>query len=319
MSEPQNTAGTEPGPAPVGRTAASFVPLALLFIMGVTWGLQFTMLKIAADDGFNETGIIALSLVALAPIYAGILAWQGSFFRPTLRHVAFFFVAGGLGYVVPLGAAVHAAPHLPASLVVLVVSLTPVITITAALALRTERVSLLRILAVALGMVATVIVLGADLELPAGTDTFWILIVFIAPLAYGFDGIFIGAFWPKELNALQVVLGETIVAALTMLPFYLLSGEYIDFTGDWRPGHTGLALFVLVSVVEVYIFFYLIRTEGAVLTSFGSFISLFAGVFWGMLIFSERPNQAFWIAVLVLGAALLCVALSQRGVRDGAG
>ena len=67
-------------------------------------------------------------------------------------------------------------------------------------------------------------------------------------------------------------------------------------------------------------YFWLIRTTGGVLVSFGTFVSLFAGIGWGMAIFSESHGPAVWVAVLVLVGALALVCLdTARSARGEAG
>jgi len=306
--------GSAPGPIDASdngqsRRQSRWMATLLLFIMGVAWGLQFALLKLAADEGLNEPGILTIALLLLAPIYGVMLVARRELFWPSRRHLVFFLISGLLGYLIPLGTVVYVAPHLPAGLIALIASLTPVITVLAVTALGIERVSTFRVAAIIIGILAATIVLWSDLNLPGADVSFWILVAFLTPLAYGFDGLFIEVYWPEDLGSLQVVAGEALVSGLVLLPFYIASGATISFAGTWTTGHWGIILFVLVSVIEVFLFFHLIRTAGAVLVSFGSFISLVAGVFWGFVIFGERLDASIWIAVVLLSIALICVTL----------
>lgn len=303
------------------RLHRRWVSTVLLFVMGGAWGLQFALLKVAAGDGLDEFGILTIALLSLFPIYGAVLVWKEQLYRPTWQHLWFFLVAGSLGYVIPLSAAAHASVHLPAGLVALIASLTPVVTVVVALLLRTERVSSLRIVAVVFGVLAALVVLGADLELPGLGASTWVLVAFLAPLAYGLDGIYVAERWPEDLNAMQVVAGEALVSGLVLLGLFVLNGSWVALLAfgpsAWGNGHSAVVIFILVSVIEVYLFFYLIRVAGAVLVSFGSFVALVAGIFWGWLIFSEQLGIAVWIAAGLLSAALFCVTLGtndEKGV-----
>jgi len=57
---------------------------------------------------------------------------------------------------------------------------------------------------------------------------------------------------------------------------------------------------------------YLVRTTGGVLVSFGTFVSLFAGIGWGVLIFRESHDVSIWLAVAVLVLALMLVTWEIR-------
>lgn len=293
-----------------------WLSLAYLLVMGVSWGLQLVLLKIAALDGMNEFGILTISLLMLAPIYGVVLIARRQAYVPTWRHIWFFLVAGTLGYTIPLVAVVYAASYLPAGLLALIASLTPVVAIVFAAGLGMERATRVRIIAVVLGLVAAVIVLLGDLALPDAGSWLWVPIAFVVPLAYGLDAIYVSARWPAELSSLQVVAGEAFISGLVLLPPYLLSGAWISFGGSWTDGHWAILAFVAVSLVEAFLFFHLVRTSGAVLVSFGNLVSLVAGIFWGVLIFDERLPVSAWIAGVLLAVALVCVAFGARTERD---
>ncbi|MDG2481627.1 MAG: hypothetical protein P8Q36_12275, partial [Alphaproteobacteria bacterium] len=59
-------------------------------------------------------------------------------------------------------------------------------------------------------------------------------------------------------------------------------------------------------LVEVVLYFVIIRDTGGVLVSFGMYLSLFAGIAWGVIIFAERFDALTWlaVAVLVIGLSL---------------
>ena len=79
-------------------------------------------------------------------------------------------------------------------------------------------------------------------------------------------------------------------------------------------------MFVLCSLFEIFAYFYLIRTTGGVLVSFGSFIALFAGVGWGILLFNEQHGWLTWVAAALMFSSLLMVSvdayLRSRGQRQ---
>ena len=58
------------------------------------------------------------------------------------------------------------------------------------------------------------------------------------------------------------------------------------------------------SVVESVLYFYLISKTGGVFVTFAGFVSLFAGIGWGVLLFAESHGAMVWFAV-----GLLCVSL----------
>ena len=283
--------------------------LFLLLVMGVAWGAEFSALKLAILGGHDEFTVLMIALVLISIAYFLILLARRALFRLTREIFIFLAITAMLGYLIPLLAALYAAPYLTAGIMTLIVSVTPVVTVSVALLLRTEPVSLLRISAIALSMIATLLVLLPETELPDFGVLKWMLLMTVVPLCYGVESIYVSARWPGKLDAWQMGFGEAAVAIVLLLPAYAVFGDPSSISLTWSIAETGIVLFVLAGLVNIVLYFYIIQHTGGVLVSFGSFISLFAGIGWGMLVFSERHGLAVWLAVTVLvGAlALVCV------------
>jgi drug/metabolite transporter (DMT)-like permease len=282
----------------------------LLLVLGASWGLQFTLLKICVDARLGELGILAGSMVLLAALYALLLTCRRDWFRPTWRHVRFFLVSATLGFVLPLGCIILAARDLPAGLIVLHESLTPVFIVLLALAVRSEAVSRRRLVAVAVGMSGVLLVLWPEVIGLGGSPAQGLLFALLIPIAYGADAIYVAARWPDDLSCVQVVAGEMIAAAVLSLPLFLMSGEPLSFATGSAVGRSALLIFVLVSFIEIYLYFHLLRSAGALFISIGSFIALFAGILWGIVLNGESHPTSVWLAV-----ALVVVALYLVGAR----
>lgn len=291
--------------------------LLLLVIMGSFWGLQFTMLKLAAENGFGETEILPVSLAIISAFFVCLVAAQGKAFRPRPGHVLYFMIGSFLGYILPLGVAIYISQNLSAGMLALMGSLSPILTIAFATLFRTEKTSVMRVLGMVLGTGAALVIFWPEVVATHSALLPWLALALIIPAAYALDSIYIGAFWPEDLGSQQVVAGEATTALLMMLPVFFLFGDPSALTQGWSPGHWGVAIFTLCGIIEVMLFFYLIRHAGAVLVSFGSLIALFAGIGWGMVIFSEQHGVNLWIAVGLLAAALIAVGLDKRRAEDG--
>ncbi len=299
------------------RAGTAPLHLALLVIMGSFWGLQFAMLKLAASDGFGEVEILTISLAVIAGFFIGIAALKGVLFKPRRGHLLYFAIGSFLGYILPLGVAIYISQNLSAGLLALIGSLSPILTISFAALLRTEKISVLRVLAMVLGSCAGLVIFWPELTATNSALLPWLVLALLIPVAYSLDVIYIGAFWPPDLDSLQVVAGEATMATLMLFPFFLILGDASMFSQSWSAGHWGVAVFTLCGIFEVVLFFYLVRHAGAVLVSFGSLIALFAGIGWGMLIFSEQHGATLWIAVGLLAAALIVVGLDKREAEHG--
>ena len=292
-------------------------PLLVLLLMGITWGLQFAVLKLAVERGRAELNVLMMALILISVVYAVLVALRGRAFRPTREQAVFFVNIGLMGYIAPMGATLYAAPYVPAGIITLLASLAPMVTFAVALGLRTEAVSKARIGAMLLGCASVVLVLAPQTELPGHGALAWMALVLVVPLCYGVESIYVAARWPEGLGVLEVGLGEAAAAALLTVPLFLLFGEPASFGFEASVADLAILVFVLCGVFEVLMYFWLVRVTGGVLVSFGTFISLFAGLVWGMIIFSEAHDASVWLAVLVLVAALALVCIDAlRGTRE---
>ncbi len=291
----------------------------LLFVLGATWGLQFVLLKVATASELSELGILSLCMALLATAYLATLAIRREWFRLNLAHLRFFTISGLFGYVLPLGGVILVADRLSVGLIVLYTeALIPVFTIAIALALGSEQLTGRRLTAVVLALVGVAVAFWP--EISGGADN-WIqglLLVFIIPLAYAIDGIYVAARWPSDLRALQVVSGEAVAGAAMLLPIWLLSGGLGELPATLGTGEWAILAFVPVTYLEVYVYFYLLRHAGAVFVSFGCFLSLFAGFFWGWALLDETHPSTVWIAVALVALALYLIATRGRPAESAA-
>src|SRR5690606_16857417 len=111
----------------------------ILLIMGMAWGLSFSLARVAASAGIHPFSItfwealgaggtlILVCLVRRRPI-------------PLSRDLLLLYlVAGALGMVVPNAIFFYAAAHVPAGILSISLAVIPLITFVASAALRLER------------------------------------------------------------------------------------------------------------------------------------------------------------------------------------
>ena len=279
--------------------------------MGSMWGLQFSMLKFAALSEVGEINILMATLLLLALVFSGYVVVKREPIRVSRDWFVFLFIIALLGYVIPLGVTLFVAPHITVGTLSFVACLAPVVTILLALVTRSEPVSRSRKLALLLGLTSVILVLWPQLQLPEFGTAGWILIALGIPLAYGIEPILVDTRWPEDMTSSQLIAGEAIVATIIMLPIYLQQEDTRLLVTEMGAAAWPLIIFVFAGVVETLLYFHLIKTTGGVFVSFGTFVSLIAGVAWGMVLFSERHDILVWLAVALLLGALLLAAKGQ--------
>ena len=270
--------------------------ILLLVLMGATWGLQVAMLKLALGASYNEQQVILYTLVLVGVAYFVLLVIRKGLFRFDKTNIVFFVVTSILGYLIPMGATLVAARALPAGLLAFLVSMSPLFTFATAIILKTEKVSGFRLGALVFGSLAAIMVAWPEFRLPGYGALPWMAVGLLIPFCYGIESIYIDKFWPENLDVFQIGFGEVVFAIIILLPFMLFGDSPIFVPIDWNVSTLAVLIFAVCGLFEVVMYFHLIQTTGGVLVSFATFVSLFAGIGWGILIFNESHSSWIWIA-----------------------
>ena len=278
-----------------------------LIILGLVWGMFFSLSRFAGETQIPPLTIIAYALTAEIPLFLAICIMRGRYpnlFRPA--SISFYLVAAILGYMVPATLEIRAAPIIGAGLLTIIVTLTPVITLMIAFFMRTDSLSRKKIAGVILASIAMLpILLRENLAMPLPALAPLGLVLAIAvPICYGLYHNFVAKFWPSGEDGWQLASGEIVIGALTILPFVALTRELelapvIDTGLMWI-----MACYIALSAISIYLYFYLLDAGGPVFVSLAGFISLIAGVVFGIMFFGEMHPWWVWVAMLVIAAAV---------------
>lgn len=284
------------------------LPVFLVFVLGSLWGLHFSLIKIASESGLPPAQVTVMITFGVSGIYLliGLLRRRLPVFN--LGSIRFYLLCALLGYVLPIFVELFVARHMAAGLLTLIVSTTPIFTLVLALMLKTEAVSRGRIVGVAVGAMAAVLILLPQLVGSGSTSSAMIILTFVVPCCYGLFHNYVAKVWPTGMDTWQVGAGQMTAALLMMLPLYLaFAGPSTLQVEPARTVYWAIAAMIVFAVLEVYLYFTIIRMAGAVVVSLSNFVTIAAGVMWGMLIFAEQPGLWDWLCVAVLMLSLAMV------------
>jgi drug/metabolite transporter (DMT)-like permease len=295
---------------PARRT--TLLPLALLIILGSSWGLHFPILKFAARSGLPYSGIAAAIIcgVALALLTISLARGRLPVFRP--RTVRFYFVCAILGYLVPYFLALFATGRIDADMVTLITSTSPVITLCLAAVAGIERVSALRILGIGLGLVSVLFLIVPQIDRVDKAALTAMILAFGVPVSYSSYHVYLSKRWPAGFDSFQVACGEALVALGLMLPLFLATGGTAILHSDWTAAHWAILALIAITTIDCYLYFEIVRLAGPVFVSQANFITVTAGVFWAMLLHGERPSGWLWVSLAFLVASLSLLVVGRR-------
>jgi drug/metabolite transporter (DMT)-like permease len=289
-----------------------WLPLVYLVILGASWGLHFSFIKLAAESGLSYLGIAAVTTAGVTLLLVLTALVRRRFPVFDRAHLRFYFVCALLAYVVPFLLELQSAAHLPASVLTLIVSSTPLFTVALAIAFRSDTVSLSRLLGIVFGTLSTALILVPAALGISDIPIFWVLVAFIVPLSYSADHIYIAKAWPQGSDSYQLGCGEALLALAMLAPAYLLQGVGGDLNVPFGVGHIAMIVMVGFALVEIFLYFEILRIAGPIFTSQTNFVTVVSGVFWAMIIFDERPSKWLWLSAALLGIALYFVATGSR-------
>ncbi|MEM6467115.1 MAG: DMT family transporter [Pseudomonadota bacterium] len=282
--------------------AGSLWVIFLLMVLGIGWGLHFSLIKIAAESGLPFTGITALTTMGILIFMLSVCAFRRRW--PALRPGAlrFYLICAVLGYIVAFFVELEVSQHIAAGELTLIVATTPVWTFLITRLMRRKPVALRQIAGLSLGLGAVSVLIFPQLTLESGSTTFWLALAFLVPLTYASYHNVVEAAWPEGMDSWQVACGETIAATLLLTPLFLTFGDGVGAYLDWTSGSWTIPVMAFMALWEIYLYFEVVRLSSAIVVSQANYVTIISGLIWGALIFGEV------ISGLVVACAVLTIA-----------
>jgi drug/metabolite transporter (DMT)-like permease len=292
-------------------SSAGLRPLLYLLFLGTSWGLYFSLMKIAATSGISYVGILTLTTVGVGIGMSGIALVRARKPLFTPQHCIFYLVCALSGYLVPMIIELWVITHMPAGLLTLIVSISPLATLLFAWMMKTDLINLRRVSGILLGAFAVFAVLLPDAHSSEAVAWRWLLLAVAVPASYAIHHNFTARYWPEGSDSYQVACGEAIVASLLLIGVSMFHWQWEDVQ-SWNEGHSVIVFMALISLIDIYIYFEVIRLKGPIYCSHANYFMVVSGVIWGMLIFAERPSPLMWLSALLLIASLYLIGDRKR-------
>ncbi|WP_413791451.1 MULTISPECIES: DMT family transporter [unclassified Pseudomonas] len=291
-----------------------YINFLLLALMGSTWGLHFVLVKKITSTGVQADLILFPTLFGVAIAFMALMAVSRSSWRINASWWVFLIICSVLGYAFPIWLELIVAPYIDSTLLTLIVTSTPVFCILLGFILRLATVTVWHLSCAALGISAAMMLLLPSAALPEGSSRLWLAAAIGVPVSYALYNLYVAAAWPKGLGVFTMAAYESVIAALLALPLFMTSTSKVGYQGLVQHGPE-VTLLVLVTAVEVWSFFELVRRAGGIYVSFASFAALVAGIAWSALLLNEEITP--WMNVSI-GAIVLSLLLCLVGDRSQA-
>jgi len=279
----------------------------LLGFTGVSWGLTTPLTVLSVSTGYQPFGIIFWQLVIIIVLSGGVVFATSRRIPFRRRHLGFLTGVAVLGTVVPDYLLYLAAAHLQGGVLAIVISMVPMFSLPMALALGFERPDILRAIGALCGAVAVVLLIGPDSSLPESSTSAYVFVGLGATALYAAQGNFITWHPVKDLNAIEILLGTSLIGLWFVAPLAIYSGQFVDLTKPWGVADWSIIGNSLFHGVAYAGYFALVARAGPVFTSQVAYLVTGSGVLWSMALLREAYSGWIWTALLLmfLGMALI--------------
>jgi drug/metabolite transporter (DMT)-like permease len=284
-----------------------YLALFYMLCMGLVWGLQFSMAKIAMQGGIHPLGFTLATSISGAVILLAVARLRGAAIPLRRDYLVYALVAGATAISIPNSIAALVVSHVPAGLAAVLNTLSPVITYAMAWGIGMEKRHNLRLLGIGFGLAGALLVIGPRASLPDPAMAPWVALCLLVPFFYALSNVYIARARPKDVDSVALAASMQLGSAVCILPAALaLGAPHLPVppqgAADWA-----LLVQCVLSGFGSLLFFEAIRIAGPVFFSQTGFIVTLAGVFWGWLLFGETHSAWIWAAMasIFIGLALV--------------
>ena len=280
---------------------------AVLVLCGAAWGLGQPFAKIAVSEGYRHFGIIFWQFAIGAALLGAINMARGGRLPLAGRHLAFYAMIALIGTLLPNSASYTAAIHLPSGILSIVLSLVPMFAFPIALALGMDRFSATRLLGLMLGLGAIMLIAAPEASLPDRAMVWWLPLALVAPLFYAVEGNIVGRYGTGGLDALQVLLGASLVGMIVTAPLAVGSGQFISPLPPWGAPDLAILGSSITHALAYTAYVWLVTRAGSVFAAQVSYLVTGFGILWAKLMLGESYSPWIWAALALMMAGLFLV------------
>jgi drug/metabolite transporter (DMT)-like permease len=277
-----------------------------LSILGLIWGASFLFIKVCIGTIPLFTFIAGRMTMGAVILYL-LLRLRGDDMPPLGKTWGHFMLVGLLNALVPYALVAWGEGRISSGLAAILNGTQAIFTVLLAHYVTSdERLSLSKMVGIAMGFVGVVIVMSPDLA--RGVTFNWLgqLAVLGAALSYASAMVYVRRNL-RGVPPMKTAIGMLTSGCLLTLPLILLTENplairpSIEAIGSWA------ALGVMGTAIAYLFYYWLIDNAGATFASLVTFTLPPMGVFWGAVILGEQASWAALIGLLVIALSILAV------------
>jgi drug/metabolite transporter (DMT)-like permease len=280
--------------------------VAMYTVAGLIWGGSFLFVEYALTAltpigvAFWRTAFGAMAMLIAIAIYRSKL--PTSFDAWKKMTIAGMFMSS-----VPFTLFAYAQTYVSSALASIINAVTPIATVVVMLiAFRSEKLKPHVVVGLLVGLVGVLVVLGVWQGF-GDNEPLAIIALLVAVTCYGIGTPYVRKYVaPLKLSTEVSVLGQIGTAAITLLPVYLISGQYFTSSPSLAAIGSVIAIGALGSGVAYLLYYKVLDVVGSAIAASVTYITPVIAVILGVLLLNE---QLHWYepvggVIVILGAAI---------------
>jgi drug/metabolite transporter (DMT)-like permease len=255
--------------------------------MALIWGSSFLFIELSLELT-TALGVAFWRTALGAAAMAIIMAFLGVKLPKQIKQWLHLWVAGILMSALPFSLYAFAQQSTTSILAAIINATTPLFTLLAILSIfKAQKQTGVAVIGLLIGLVGVAITLGVWQGF-GDNDPIAILALLLASISYGIGTPYLRKFiTPMQLPSTSTAMVQVFTSAITLLPFYLITGPL--FIAPPRVETVGalLLLGVLGSGVAYWLFHQIVAEAGSTVSSTVTYTNPVIATIWGILLLGE--------------------------------
>lgn len=281
--------------------------LVFLLLIGVGWGATTPMSKIAIVGGYRDFGAIFWQSVIMILALGSVALLRRQALPMGGRQVLVYAMIAVIGTVLPNGASYTAYIRMDAGIMAILIATVPLFAFPIALLFGLERLKLLRLVGLIMGMAGVLLLIVPDMGGVGALPLLYLSLGLLASLSYALEGNLVAKFGTAGLGPLQVLLGASFISLIVSFPLSLATGSWVVPQAPFGAPDYALVVSSLIHAVVYAGYVWLISAAGSVFAVQVGYVVTISGVFWARALLGESYSPWVWAAMLVVLAGVFLV------------
>lgn len=277
--------------------SVTLLAFAGLFLFGIVWGSTLPLTKISVSTGYQPMGLIFWQMFFSVIVLGIVLFFRRIRVPLDKKHIAYYLAIAVIGTLIPNSFSYLAAANLPAGIMAVAITTVPMFSLFIALAVGNERFRISRSLGILLGCSAMLLIALPEASLPVPGQEFWVFVALIAPICYGFEGNFVAAKVPENLNPIAALWGASLIGIAIAFPWAVSTGQFVDLTKPWGAPEWSLLGSSAGHVIAYTGYMWLIGLAGVVFTAQIAYVVMISAILVSMIWLGETYSAWVWVAI----------------------